>query len=122
MQPQKKRFDEPDKQFHAGRSTVDLVNVGDIDHKRITFDVGWRWSEDVMLQDEKSLCSLTHLFVHISGRLSIKMTDGTQYEFGPGDVSFIPPGHDAWVTGNEPVIVIDHTPTGAKGSPKSTES
>jgi hypothetical protein len=35
------------------------------------------------------------------------MDDGTEYEFGPGDVSFLPTGHDAWVVGSEPAVVID---------------
>ncbi len=35
------------------------------------------------------------------------MDDGTEYEFGPGEIGEIPPGHDAWVVGDEPVVVID---------------
>ena len=37
------------------------------------------------------------------------MDDGSQAEFGPGEVSLLPPGHDAWVVGNDPVVVIDIT-------------
>jgi hypothetical protein len=37
------------------------------------------------------------------------MADGTEEEFGPGDVGVIPPGHDAWVVGDEPAVVIDIT-------------
>ena len=46
---------------------------------------------------------------HISGRLRVKMDDGSEQEFGLGDVSHVPPGHDAWVLGSEPVVVIDIT-------------
>jgi hypothetical protein len=35
------------------------------------------------------------------------MDDGTEQDFGPGDVSYVPPGHDAWVVGNDPVVVVD---------------
>jgi hypothetical protein len=35
------------------------------------------------------------------------MDDGSEDEFGPGEVSLLPPGHDAWVVGDEPVVVID---------------
>ena len=35
------------------------------------------------------------------------MQDGTEDEVGPGEVSLLPPGHDAWVVGNEPAVVID---------------
>ena len=37
------------------------------------------------------------------------MDDGSQAEFGPGEVSLLPPGHDAWAVGNDPVVVIDIT-------------
>jgi len=45
----------------------------------------------------------------ISGRMRIKMDDGSEEEFGPGDVGYVPPGHNAWVVGNEPVVGIDFT-------------
>lgn len=41
------------------------------------------------------------------------MKDGSKFEFGPGDVSVLPPGHDAWVIGNEPVVIIEQTSTTA---------
>jgi uncharacterized cupin superfamily protein len=39
--------------------------------------------------------------------MHVVMDDGSQAEFGPGDVGLIPPGHDAWVVGNETVVVVD---------------
>jgi hypothetical protein len=39
--------------------------------------------------------------------MHVVMKDGSAHEFGPGDVGLIPPGHDAWVVGNEPAVVID---------------
>jgi hypothetical protein len=118
MPPLKRTFDEPDEKFKAGRSTVSVVNLGGVIHKRIVFGVGWHWAEDVMPEVEEKLCSMLHVFVHISGKLRVKMLNGNEYEYGPGDISVIQPGHDAWVVGNEPVIVIDHTPTGATGVQK----
>ena len=50
---------------------------------------------------------MTHTGYGISGRLHAKMDDGTEREFGPGEVSYVPPGHDAWVVGNEPLVAID---------------
>jgi hypothetical protein len=35
------------------------------------------------------------------------MDDGSEMDFGPADVSLLPPGHDAWVLGDEPVVAID---------------
>ena len=44
---------------------------------------------------------------HLSGRLHVQMADGTELEAGPGDVTSLPQGHDAWVVGDEPVVVVD---------------
>ena len=52
-------------------------------------------------------CEAPHLQYHVSGRLRVAMDDGSEAEFGPGDVSLLPPGHDAWVVGDEAVVVID---------------
>jgi hypothetical protein len=48
-----------------------------------------------------------HLHHHVSGRIAVLMDDGSQQEFGPGEVSQLPPGHDAWVVGNDPMVAID---------------
>jgi hypothetical protein len=47
------------------------------------------------------------------------MDDGTEDEFGPGDVALLPAGHDAWVVGDEPVVVIDISGLGEYAKPKS---
>jgi hypothetical protein len=41
-----------------------------------------------------------------TGRLHVVMNDGSEAEFGPGKVSLLPPGHGAWVVGDEPVVVL----------------
>ena len=43
----------------------------------------------------------------MSGRLRIRMDDGTEITAGAGDVTSLPSGHDAWVIGDEPVVVVD---------------
>ncbi|HSF88783.1 MAG TPA: hypothetical protein VLA46_05150, partial [Saprospiraceae bacterium] len=52
-------------------------------------------------------CEAPHFQYHVSGRLKVKMDDGTVLECKPGDVSLLPMGHDAWVVGNEPAVVVD---------------
>ncbi len=44
---------------------------------------------------------------HVSGVLKVLMDDGTELECKPGDVSVLPSGHDAWVVGDEPAVVVD---------------
>lgn len=107
---EKKSFDSPDEQHKPGRGTVDVVKFSGITLRRLTFQPGWRWSEDVKPAAKTEVCQIPHLNVHIAGRLGVKMTNGAESEYGPGDVSLIPPGHDAWVIGDEPVVIIEQTP------------
>jgi quercetin dioxygenase-like cupin family protein len=52
-------------------------------------------------------CEVAHLGFVQAGRMHVRMDDGQEEEVGPGDVLMIPPGHDAWVVGNETCVVLD---------------
>jgi len=105
----KKTFNSPDETRSFPKGKVDLVNVGSVKFGRATLDPGWKWSVDVQPIAKTKSCEAPHTQYHVSGRLHVRMDDGTEVEYGPGDVGHIPPGHDAWVVGNEPVVVIDVT-------------
>jgi len=68
------------------------------------FKPGWRWSKDVKPVAKTSSCQAPHCQYHVAGKLAIKMDDGTEFVAGPGDVTALPSGHDAWVVGDEAVI------------------
>jgi quercetin dioxygenase-like cupin family protein len=74
---------------------------------RAVFEPGWRWSTSVKPLVNTKSCEAPHFQYHISGTLKIVMDDGTEKECKAGDVSLLPSGHDAWVVGNEPVVVVD---------------
>lgn len=100
-------FSEPDETRNFDRGKVDVVELGGVTLGRAVFEPGWRWSTCVKPIAQTQSCEVPHLNLHISGRLHIAMDDGTEYEFGPGEIGEIPPGHDAWVVGDEAVVVID---------------
>jgi ethanolamine utilization protein EutQ (cupin superfamily) len=95
------------RKFTNGK--VELANLGDAAIGRMTLEPGWKWSNDVKPIINTNSCQLTHTQYAISGRLHIRMDDGTEREFGPGEAMYIPPGHDAWVVGNEPFVAVDFT-------------
>jgi hypothetical protein len=74
---------------------------------RGTFEPGWRWSEHVKPIAGTKTCETSHFGYVISGRMRIRMDDGTEAEMGPGDVFRIPPGHDAWTVGDEACVMVD---------------
>ncbi len=103
----KKSFDSPDETRPIPQGNVEVVNFGDLQPMRTTFQPGWRWSESVKPIVKTDSCQVHHLTYFISGRLGVRMDDGSETEFGPGDIGEIPSGHDAWVIGDEPVVAID---------------
>jgi hypothetical protein len=91
--------------FPNGHAEVLKMAGGEIG--RLTFEPGWRWSNDVRPIAQTESCQAPHFQYHVSGRLAILMDDGTELVAGPGDVTSLPRGHDAWVVGDEPVVTVD---------------
>ena len=104
---QKKSLDSPDEVRTFEKGQVDLASVGTVTFGRAVLQPGWRWSESVKPIVKTEYCEAAHVQYHVSGRLGVRMANGTEEEFGPGDVGVLPPGHDAWVIGDEAVVVID---------------
>ncbi len=104
-----KNLDKPDevRTFEKGR--VELATVNDISFGRLTLQPGWKWSTHVKPIAKTQSCQQPHTQVMLSGRLHVRMDDGKEMEVGPGDVAYVPPGHDGWVVGNEPAVMIDIT-------------
>lgn len=106
---QKKSIKEPDEIRNFPNGKIALINIGEATLGIATFEPGWRWSQDVKPIAKTESCQMKHSGYQISGRLHVKMDDNTEEEFGPGDFAVIPPGHDAWVVGDENVVTIDVT-------------
>jgi hypothetical protein len=115
---EKRNLSQPDETRTFDKGKLELVNVGGVTFGRATFQPGWKWSTCVKPVVKTKSCEAPHLNYHISGRLHVLMDDGTEDEFGPGDVSRLPPGHDAWVVGDDPVVVIDISGMGEYAVPK----
>jgi mannose-6-phosphate isomerase-like protein (cupin superfamily) len=95
------------RKFTNGK--VELANLGDTTIGRITLEPGWKRSNDVKHIVNTDSCQLPHTQYVISGRLRVRMDDGTEEECGPGEALYVPAGHDAWVVGNEPFVAVDFT-------------
>ena len=104
---QRRRFTEPDDVRTIPHGRIDVVELEDRVVGRMTYEPGWRWSADIKPIAATDSCQFHHVGVTLSGRLRAQMHDGTELEIGPGDVFEIPPGHDAWVVGDEPWVSVD---------------
>jgi hypothetical protein len=102
-----KSFGEPHEVREFPNGKAEILSIGGADVGRFTFEPGWRWSNDVKPIAGTDSCEVPHFQYHVSGRIAIRMDDGTELIAGPGEVTSLPSGHDAWVVGDEPVVVID---------------
>ena len=96
------------RQFAAhGHAT--LASAGGLTLLQGTFEPGWRWSQDVAPLAGTSSCQIRHLGYVLSGTMTVRMDDGTECTVSAGDLFDLPAGHDAWVVGNEPCVMVDYS-------------
>jgi hypothetical protein len=108
---EQKQFDAPDETLEFPLGRADLVNIGGGVVGRIEAQPGWRWSTHMKEAAGTEWCEAVHFQYHRAGILRVQMADGTEFDVKPGDVLMLPPGHDAWVVGDTPVVVVDWTGT-----------
>ncbi|MGO9778840.1 MAG: cupin domain-containing protein [Streptosporangiaceae bacterium] len=106
-QAEQKSFGTPDETRTFSHGAMDLVKIGGAEIGRLTLQPGWRWSDHVKPIAGTDMCEAPHFQYHVSGTLQIVMADGSEVTARPGDVTALPQGHDAWVVGTEPVVVVD---------------
>jgi len=104
---EQKNFATPDETRSFERGALDLLSIGDSEIGRLTLQPGWRWSDHVKPIAGTELCEAPHFQYHVQGTLRVRMADGTEFDAVGGDVTALPHGHDAWVVGDEPVVVVD---------------
>jgi hypothetical protein len=103
----KKSIDTPDEVREFDKGRIEMITLDDLVFGRTVFQPGWKWSESVKPIARTASCEFPHRMFVASGSLHIRMDDGTELDVTAGDVVVIDPGHDAWVTGNEPCIMYD---------------
>jgi hypothetical protein len=102
-----KSFNKPEEVRTFPKGKVELITIGGATIGRATLEPGWKWSTSVQPLVKTKSCEVARFQYHMSGTLKIVMDDGVQFECNAGDVSLLPVGHDAWVVGNQPVVVVD---------------
>ena len=105
--PEMKNFSAPDETRTPSNATIEVVKVGGKTVMKATFQPGWKWSKDIKPTAGTDACEVHHFGYQASGIMHVVANDGTEIESGPGDIIDIPPGHDAWIVGNQPVVLID---------------
>lgn len=88
-------------------AAIEVVKIAGGEIGRYTFQPGWRWSQHIKPVVGGTSCQTEHLGYVVSGHMGVQTDDGTTGEVSPGSVYRIAPGHDGWVIGEEPLVVVE---------------
>ena len=102
-----KSHDSPDEVRSPDKTRVEVVTLEGYTIGRFNFQPGWRWSECIKPVVKTDLCQLSHVGHAVSGRIRVRLQDGSEKTISAGESYTIPPGHDAWVEGDAPFVGIE---------------
>jgi hypothetical protein len=92
---------------NVGNVRLEVVRAGAARVKRMIYPPGFRWSVDMKPVVGTALCGHAHVGFLARGSIHIEYPDGCKVEFKAPQVVAIDPGHDGWVVGREPAVLIE---------------
>ena len=99
----------------APQARAEIISLDEAVVGRASFEPGWRWTTDMSAIAGTATCQLHHLGYSMSGVVRVVMDNGEALDIPPASVYEIPPGHDAWVVGDEPWQILEWTSARAFG-------
>ena len=91
----------------VGGVELEVVRAGDARVKRMIYPPGFRWSVDMKPAVGTDLCMHAHVGFLARGRFHVEYADGCMLERKAPQIIAIEPGHDGWVVGDEPAVLIE---------------
>jgi hypothetical protein len=107
MKAVNKNFNSPEETRNIEKGKISVLDLGGSPVMKARFEPGWRWSECVKPVAGGESCQTSHLMYTLKGKMTVRMDDGTEFDINAGDATFIPPGHDAWIVGDEAFEAVD---------------
>lgn len=101
-----RNFDTPDESTATEMSRAEIIRMGGLEFTRATYQPGWTWRKYSQPSVGGESCQEVHRWYVISGRMGMRMDDDTEVEWRAGEIGEVPPGHDAWVIGDEPFVAL----------------
>ena len=102
-----KSHNSPDEVRTPNKTRIEVVHLEGFTIGRLTFQPGWRWSECIKPVVKTDRCQVSHVGYAVSGRLTVHLPDGNNKTISAGESYTIPPGHDAWVEGDQPFVGLE---------------
>jgi hypothetical protein len=91
----------------VGGVQIEVVRAGAARVKRVIYPAGFRWSVHMKPTVGTDLCMHAHVGFLARGEIHIEYADGCVVEHKAPQVVAIDPGHDGWVVGKEPAVLIE---------------
>jgi hypothetical protein len=107
---ERKRFDNPDKRMDFPNGHAVVVSLGGTRILRVTFEPGFRWTNDMPATAGVARCPVRHQLDMLSGTIGVSWSDGSEEQFKAGDVALLEPDHESWTIGDEPAEFLDFDP------------
>jgi len=106
--PQQKSLNAPDQKVEMENGQIDIVEIAGAGVGRATFQPGWKWSvHEKPVVNGGDYCEVPHFVYLAEGQLHIVFSDGGEMDLRAGDIATLPAGHDGWVVGNQPAVMLD---------------
>jgi quercetin dioxygenase-like cupin family protein len=102
-----KSHETPDETRTPSKTKIEVVKLEGFTIGRFNFEPGWRWSECIKPVVGTDSCQASHVGYAVSGQIKVRLNDGSEQSIVAGQSYTIPPGHDAWVEGNEGFVGIE---------------
>lgn len=90
-----------------GGVIVEVGRAGAARVKRVIYPSGFRWSRDIQPLVGTELCMHAHVGFLVQGEIHIEYPDGCVIEHKAPQVVSVEPGHEGWVVGKKPVVLIE---------------
>jgi hypothetical protein len=104
---QARSFDSAEDKQTFDNGSAEMVTVAGSILGRLTLQPAWRWSESLKKLVGTDSCQTHHVGYSMSGHLQVIADDGSEQDIKAGDAYNIPPGHDAWVVGDEAFVSVE---------------
>ena len=92
---------------YIGHVRLDVGRAGAARVKRMIYPPGFHWAKDMKPVTGTDLCMHAHVGFLARGEIHIEYADGCVVEHRAPQIVAIEPGHDGWVVGKEPVVLIE---------------
>lgn len=104
---QAKSHESADEVRTPNKTRLEVVRLEGFTIGRLNMEPGWRWSECIKPVVGTESCQVSHVGYMVSGQIVVRLEDGAEQTISAGQSYTIPPGHDAWVVGDEPAVGIE---------------